>query len=75
LGFSSPPASLAATPAAADNFYQGKRITLVVGFNPGGGIDTAGRLIASTSAASFPATPASPCRTWKAPEAWSRRTP
>ncbi len=32
--------------SAADDFYQGKRITLVVGFNPGGGIDTAGRLIA-----------------------------
>jgi tripartite-type tricarboxylate transporter receptor subunit TctC len=25
---------MAATPAAADDFYQGKRITLVVGFNP-----------------------------------------
>jgi len=37
---------MAATPAAADDFYEGKRITLVVGFNPGGGIDTAGRLIA-----------------------------
>src|SRR5262245_20476458 len=37
---------MAAMPAAADDFYQGKRITLVVGFNPGGGIDTAGRLIA-----------------------------
>jgi tripartite-type tricarboxylate transporter receptor subunit TctC len=35
-----------AAPAAAQDFYQGKRITLVVGFNPGGGIDTAGRLIA-----------------------------
>ena len=23
--------------SAADDFYQGKRITLVVGFNPGGG--------------------------------------
>ncbi len=37
---------IAIAPAAADDFYQGKRITLVVGFNPGGGIDTAGRLIA-----------------------------
>ena len=36
----------AAAPTKADDFYQGKRITLVVGFNPGGGIDTAGRLIA-----------------------------
>jgi tripartite-type tricarboxylate transporter receptor subunit TctC len=36
----------ASAPATADDFYQGKRITLVVGFNPGGGIDTAGRLIA-----------------------------
>ncbi len=32
--------------AHADDFYQGKRITLIVGFNPGGGIDTAGRLFA-----------------------------
>ena len=35
-----------ASTAPAEDFYQGKRITLVVGFNPGGGIDTAGRLIA-----------------------------
>jgi Tripartite tricarboxylate transporter family receptor len=33
-------------PGRAEDFYQGKRITLIVGFNPGGGIDTAGRLIA-----------------------------
>jgi tripartite-type tricarboxylate transporter receptor subunit TctC len=48
---------MAATPAAADNFYQGKRITLVVGFNPGGGIDTAGRLIAKHLGRFIPGNP------------------
>src|SRR5260370_11022731 len=47
----------AAAPAAADDFYQGKRITLVVGFNPGGGIDTAGRLIAKHLGRFIPGNP------------------
>jgi tripartite-type tricarboxylate transporter receptor subunit TctC len=46
-----------ATPAAADDFYQSKRITLVVGFNPGGGIDTAGRLIAKHLSRFIPGNP------------------
>jgi tripartite-type tricarboxylate transporter receptor subunit TctC len=43
--------------ARADDFYQGKRITLVVGFNPGGGIDTAGRLIAKHLGRFIPGNP------------------
>jgi hypothetical protein len=45
-------------PAVAEDFYQGKRITLVVGFNPGGGIDTAGRLIAKHLGRFIPGNPA-----------------
>jgi len=48
---------IAVAPAAADDFYQGKRITLVVGFNPGGGIDTAGRLIAKHLGRFIPGNP------------------
>ena len=32
--------------AAADAFYRGKRLTLIVGFAPGGGVDTDSRIIA-----------------------------
>jgi hypothetical protein len=46
-----------ATPAGAEDFYQGKRITLVVGFNPGGGIDTAGRLFAKHLGRFIPGNP------------------
>jgi len=48
---------IAVAPAAADDFYQGKRITLVVGFNRGGGIDTAGRLIAKHLGRFIPGNP------------------
>ena len=48
---------LAPDAGAADDFYQGKRITLVVGFNPGGGIDTAGRLIAKHLGRFIPGNP------------------
>jgi tripartite-type tricarboxylate transporter receptor subunit TctC len=44
--------------ASANDFYQGKRITLVVGYNPGGGIDTAGRLIAKHLGRFVPGQPA-----------------
>jgi tripartite-type tricarboxylate transporter receptor subunit TctC len=50
-------AAYLAAPAAADDFYHGKRITLVVGFNPGGGIDTAGRLIAKHLGRFIPGNP------------------
>ena len=35
-----------AVSAPADAFYRGKRITLIVGFAPGGGVDTDARLFA-----------------------------
>ena len=38
-------AFLAAAPAAAQDFYRGKTITFVLGYGPGGGVDSAGRLI------------------------------
>jgi tripartite-type tricarboxylate transporter receptor subunit TctC len=34
------------TGALADDFYQGKTLTVIIGFAPGGGVDTAGRLLA-----------------------------
>src|SRR5215831_20965418 len=42
-------AALVATPtpsAAADDFYAGKTITVIVGFAPGGGVDTTARVVA-----------------------------
>jgi tripartite-type tricarboxylate transporter receptor subunit TctC len=48
---------MATAPAAANDFYQSKRITLVVGFNPGGGIDTAGRVIAKHLGRFIPGNP------------------
>jgi hypothetical protein len=44
-------------PAGAEDYYQGKRLTLVVGFNPGGGMDTAGRLIAKHLGRFIPGNP------------------
>ena len=41
----------------ADNFYQDKRITIVVGYSPGGGIDTAGRLMAKHLGRFIPGNP------------------
>jgi len=35
-----------AAPACADDFYQGKTISIVVGYSPGGGYDINARLIA-----------------------------
>ncbi len=34
------------TPAAADDFYKGKTVTITVGFTPGGGFDANARLVA-----------------------------
>ena len=39
-------AILAAAPAAADDFYRGKTINIIVGFGPGGGYDLYARLLA-----------------------------
>jgi hypothetical protein len=33
-------------PAWASDFYQGKTLTVIVGFAPGGGVDTTGRMVA-----------------------------
>jgi len=38
--------SLPARAAPADNFYRGKTLTLIVGFAPGGGVDTSARVVA-----------------------------
>ena len=35
-----------ATAQTAEDFYRGKTITMVVGFQPGGGIDTSARIVA-----------------------------
>jgi tripartite-type tricarboxylate transporter receptor subunit TctC len=40
------PAALASAPAAAQDFYKGKTLTIVVGFTPGGGFDLNARLLA-----------------------------
>jgi len=39
-------AAVSARPALADDFYRGKTVNLIVGFAPGGGVDTASRIIA-----------------------------
>jgi len=40
-------AALTATPALAqDSFYKGKNFTVVIGYSPGGGYDSYGRLLA-----------------------------
>jgi tripartite-type tricarboxylate transporter receptor subunit TctC len=52
--------ALAASPASsqsADNFYQGKVITLTVGITPGGGYDQYGRLLARHLADHIPGKP------------------
>src|SRR5712691_2876465 len=36
----------AAPPAPAADFYQGKTLTLIVGYAPGGGVDTTARVVA-----------------------------
>ena len=38
--------ALVSTPLAAQEFYKGKTIRLVVGYTPGGGFDTFSRLVA-----------------------------
>jgi hypothetical protein len=36
----------AAAPASAADFYQGKTLTMIVGYAPGGGVDTTARVVA-----------------------------
>jgi tripartite-type tricarboxylate transporter receptor subunit TctC len=49
--------ALAALPAAAADFYQGKTITIIVGTAPGGGYDTYARTIARHWAKHIPGKP------------------
>ncbi len=50
-------AAVAAAPAAADDFYAGKSITLLIGFSAGGGYDLYGRTLAHTLGAHIPGQP------------------
>src|ERR1700748_1064882 len=50
-------AAFMASPAAAEDFYQGKTLTLVVGYAVGGGYDIYGRLLARHLAAHIPGHP------------------
>src|SRR3954453_3157204 len=43
--------------ATAADFYQGKTLTMIVGFAPGGGVDTTSRLIARHLARMIPGQP------------------
>ena len=45
-GLAAVTAAQAARAAEAEAFYRGKRLTLIVGFAPGGGVDTDSRIIA-----------------------------
>ena len=44
-------------PAYADDFYKGKTLNIVVGYTPGGGVDTNGRLLARHIAKHIPGKP------------------
>jgi tripartite-type tricarboxylate transporter receptor subunit TctC len=46
LGLGLAAAAVATAPAAAQDFYKGKTVTVVVGFTPGGGFDLNARLLA-----------------------------
>jgi hypothetical protein len=45
-------------PARADDFYQGKTLSLIVGYSPGGGYDINARLLARHIGRHIPGTPA-----------------
>jgi tripartite-type tricarboxylate transporter receptor subunit TctC len=47
----------ALAPARAEDFFKGKRFTIVVGFSPGGGYDTYARVLARHMAAHIPGKP------------------
>ncbi len=51
--------SLAATltPCAAEPFYQGKNISMVIGYNPGGGYDIYARIVGAAFARHIPGKP------------------
>lgn len=43
--------------ARASDFYQGKTLTVIVGFAPGGGVDTTARMVARHLVGSFRGSP------------------
>src|SRR5262249_37344333 len=47
----------AVAPAAAEDFYQGKTITIMVGFSPGGGFDLNARVLARHVGRHIPGNP------------------
>ena len=51
-------AALGPRPAQAADFYRGKTLTLIVGFAPGGGVDTQARTIARHLVRFIPGQPA-----------------
>lgn len=48
---------LASGAQAQENFYEGKNLTIIIGFSPGGGSDITGRLIASHLGKHIPGNP------------------
>ena len=57
---------------ADDNFYQGKTVSIVVGYGIGGGYDNAARLIGRHLGRHIPGK--SSCRTWKGRGAFAQPT-
>jgi len=51
-------AAALAMPAHAEDFYSGKTLTMIVGFAPGGGVDTTARVVARHLVRFIPGTPA-----------------
>lgn len=49
--------ALASVPAAADEFYKGRQITITVGYGPGGGYDAYTRLVANHIGRHIPGNP------------------
>jgi tripartite-type tricarboxylate transporter receptor subunit TctC len=49
---------LGASPARATDFYQGKTLTVIVGYAPGGGVDTTARMVARHLVRFIPGQPA-----------------
>ena len=49
--------ALAGEASAADDVYRGKTLTLILGYAPGGGVDTAGRVIARHISRFIPGNP------------------
>src|SRR2546421_11378386 len=48
---------MAAAPAAAQDFYKGKTLTILVGFSPGGGFDINARVLARHIGRHIPGNP------------------